>query len=132
MPSSLVPYKLYAVLMGPSRIDQYIEDEPCAKQRALLGVFSSRYSSVSRDVRHAVSFFQHRKWPLAHERPRVTQKSPSGVIHQKLCLERAQHAGYLLIGLRCVFMHFLMDPDIFWAGTGSDFGVQGQGYMVII
>ena len=76
--------------------------------------------------------FQHRKWPLAHERPRVTQIFPSGVIHQKLRLERAQHAGYLLIGLRCVFMHLLMDPDIFWAGTGSDFGVQGQGYMVII
>ena len=54
---------------------------------------------------------QHRKWPLAHERPRVTQKVPSGVIHQKLRLERAQHAGYLLVGLRGVFMHFLMDPD---------------------
>ena len=24
--------------------------------------------------------YQHRKWPLAHERPRVTQKFPSGVI----------------------------------------------------
>ena len=54
---------------------------------------------------------QHRKLPLAHERPRVTQKFLSGVIHQKLRLERAHHAGYLLIGLRCVFMHFLMDPD---------------------
>ena len=38
---------------------------------------------------------QHRKWPLAHERPRVTQKFPSGVIHQKLRLELIQHAGYL-------------------------------------
>ena len=36
----------------------------------------------------------------------------------KLRLERAHHAGYLLLkqGLlnlvRCVFMHFLMDPDV--------------------
>ena len=36
------------VLMGPSTIDQNIKDEPCAKHRALLGIFSSRYSSVSR------------------------------------------------------------------------------------
>ena len=55
---------------------------------------------------------QHRKWPLAHERPRVTQKFPSGVIHQKLRLELIQHAGYLVMGLRCVFMPFLMDPDV--------------------
>jgi hypothetical protein len=34
--------------MGPSTIDQNIKDEPCAKHRALLGIFSSRYSSVSR------------------------------------------------------------------------------------
>jgi hypothetical protein len=34
--------------MGPSKIDKYIKEEHCAKQRALLGVFSSRYSSVSR------------------------------------------------------------------------------------
>ena len=55
---------------------------------------------------------QHRKWSLAHERPRVTQKVFSGVVHQKLRLELAQHAGYLVMGLRGVFMHFfLMDPD---------------------
>ena len=54
---------------------------------------------------------QHRKWPLAHERPRLTQKFPSGVIHQKLRLELIQHAGYLVMGLRCVFVPFLMDPD---------------------
>ena len=62
----------------------------------------------------------------------VTQKFTSGVIHRKLRLKCAQHAGYLLMGLSGVFMHFLMDPDIFWAGTGSDFWVPGQGYMVII
>jgi hypothetical protein len=37
-----------AVPMKLSRIGQHIKDEPCAKQRALLDVFSSRYSSVSR------------------------------------------------------------------------------------
>jgi hypothetical protein len=31
--------------MRLSRIDQHIKDELCAKRRALLGVFSSRYSS---------------------------------------------------------------------------------------
>jgi hypothetical protein len=36
-----------------SRIDQHIKDEPCANQRALLGVSSSRFSSVSRGVRSA-------------------------------------------------------------------------------
>ena len=41
----------------------------------------------------------------------MTQKFPSGVIHQKLRLELIQHAGYLVMGLRCVFMPFLMDPD---------------------
>jgi hypothetical protein len=40
-----------------SRIDQHIKDEPCAKQRALLGVFSSRSSSVSRGVRSAFPIF---------------------------------------------------------------------------
>jgi hypothetical protein len=34
-----------------------------------------------------------------------------GVVHQKLRLELIQHAGYLVMGLRCVFMPFLMDPD---------------------
>ena len=53
---------------------------------------------------------RRRKWPLAHERPGVTQKFPSGVIHQKLRLELIQHAGYLVMGLRCVFTTFLMDP----------------------
>jgi hypothetical protein len=37
--------------MRLSRIDQHIKDEPCAKQRALLGVSSSRFSSVSRENR---------------------------------------------------------------------------------
>ena len=40
--------ELCAVLMRPSMISQNIKDEPCAKQRALFGVFSSRCSSVSR------------------------------------------------------------------------------------
>jgi hypothetical protein len=39
------------------RIGQHIKDEPCAKQRALLGVSSSRYSSVSRGVRSAAPIF---------------------------------------------------------------------------
>jgi hypothetical protein len=43
--------------MRLSRIDQHIKDEPCAKQRALLGVFASRFSSVSRGVRSAVPIF---------------------------------------------------------------------------
>ena len=57
---------------------------------------------------------QHRKWPLAH----VIRGVIRGVIHQKLRLELIQHAGYLnlvirvmLMGLRRVFMPFLMDPD---------------------
>ena len=49
-PSSSAPC---AVPMRLSRIDQHIKDEPCAKQRALLGVSSSRFSSVSRGVRSA-------------------------------------------------------------------------------
>jgi hypothetical protein len=44
---------LCAVPMRLPRIDQHIKDEPCAKQRALLGVYSSRFSSVSRGVRSA-------------------------------------------------------------------------------
>jgi hypothetical protein len=43
--------------MGLFRIDQHIKDEPCAKQRALLGIFSSRSSSVSRGVQSVVSIF---------------------------------------------------------------------------
>jgi hypothetical protein len=39
--------------MRLSSIGQHIKDEPCAKQRALLGVLSSRFSSVSRGVRSA-------------------------------------------------------------------------------
>ena len=46
-PSSSAPY---AVPMRLSRIGQHIKDEPCAKQRALLGIFSSRFSSISRDI----------------------------------------------------------------------------------
>jgi len=46
-----------AVPMRLSRIDQHIKDEPCAKQRALLGVSSNRYSSVSRGVQSAVPIF---------------------------------------------------------------------------
>ena len=46
---------------------------------------------------------------------RTTKGDPeipsSGVIHQKLRLELIQHAGYLVMGLRCVFLPFLMDPD---------------------
>jgi hypothetical protein len=41
---------LCAVPMRLSRIGSHIKDEPCAKQRALLGVLSSRFSSVSRDI----------------------------------------------------------------------------------
>jgi hypothetical protein len=41
-PSSSAPC---AVPMRLSRVDQHIKDEPCAKQRVLLGIFSSRYSS---------------------------------------------------------------------------------------
>jgi hypothetical protein len=41
-PSSSAPC---AVSMRLSRIDPHIRDEPCAKRRALLGIFSSRYSS---------------------------------------------------------------------------------------
>jgi hypothetical protein len=43
--------------MRLSRIDQHIKDEPYAQQRALLGVFSSRFSSVSQGIRFAVSIF---------------------------------------------------------------------------
>jgi hypothetical protein len=43
-PSSLAPC---VVPMRLSRIDQHIKDEPCAKQRALLGVCSRRFSRVS-------------------------------------------------------------------------------------
>jgi hypothetical protein len=46
-----------AVPMRLSRIGQHIKDEPCAKQRALLGVFSSRCSSISRGVRSAGPIF---------------------------------------------------------------------------
>ena len=44
-PSSSAPC---VVPIRLSRIGQHIKDEPCAKQGALLGVFSSRFSSVSR------------------------------------------------------------------------------------
>ena len=53
-PSSSAPC---AVPMRLSRIDQHIKDEPCARQRALLGVSSSRSSSVSRGVRSVVPIF---------------------------------------------------------------------------
>jgi hypothetical protein len=53
-PSSSAPC---AVPMILSRIGQYIKNEPCAKRRALLGVSSSRYSSVSRGIRSAWSIF---------------------------------------------------------------------------
>jgi hypothetical protein len=43
--------------MKLSRVDQHIKKEPCAKQRALLGVSSSRSSSVSRGVRSAAPIF---------------------------------------------------------------------------
>ena len=41
---------------------------------------------------------------------RTTKGGPE--THQKLRLELIQHAGYLVMGLRCVFMPFLMDPDV--------------------
>jgi hypothetical protein len=44
--------------MEPSKIDKHIKEEPCAKQRALLGVLSSRCSSVSRGHRKKTTF-----WP---------------------------------------------------------------------
>jgi hypothetical protein len=43
--------------MGLSRIDQHIKDEPCARQRALLGVSSSRSQAFlvhSGEVRHKI------------------------------------------------------------------------------
>ena len=43
--------------MRLSRIGQHIKEEPCAKQRALLGVSSSRYSSVSRGYHILCSYF---------------------------------------------------------------------------
>jgi hypothetical protein len=43
------------VPMRLSRVDQHIKHEPCAKQRALLGGFLSRFSSISRGVRSACS-----------------------------------------------------------------------------
>ena len=65
-PSSSAPC---AVPMILSRIDQHIRDEPCAKLRALLGVSSSRYSSVSRGVRSAGLFFSER--PLVYYWKRI-------------------------------------------------------------
>ena len=60
-PSSSAPC---AVPMRLSRIGRHIKDEPRAKQRASLGVFSSHFSSVSRNVRSAVpSYFFS---PLVH------------------------------------------------------------------
>jgi hypothetical protein len=53
-PSSSAPC---AVPMRLSRIDQRIRDEPCTKQRALLGFFSSRCLSVSRGVRSVAPIF---------------------------------------------------------------------------
>jgi hypothetical protein len=57
-PSSSAP----AVPMRLSRIDQHIKDEPCAKQRALLGIFSSRY--FSRFSRYPISWSIFSKSPL--------------------------------------------------------------------
>jgi hypothetical protein len=54
-PSSSAPC---AAPMRLSRIDQHIKDKPYAKQRALLGVFSSRSSSISRGVRSAPNMGQ--------------------------------------------------------------------------
>ena len=53
-PSSSVPC---AVPMRLSRIGPHIKDEPCARQRALLGVFSSRSSSVSRGHQNRCSIY---------------------------------------------------------------------------
>jgi hypothetical protein len=54
-PSSSAPC---AVPMRLSRIGQHIKDEPCAKQRALLGVSSSRSSSISRGHQILCSLFR--------------------------------------------------------------------------
>jgi hypothetical protein len=43
--------------MRLSIIGQHIKDESCAKQRALLGVLSSRSSSVSWGVRSVGTIF---------------------------------------------------------------------------
>jgi hypothetical protein len=53
-PSSSAPC---AVPMRLSRINRHIKDKHCAKQRALLGVLSSRFSSVSRDIRSTYPFW---------------------------------------------------------------------------
>ena len=53
-PSSSAPC---VVPMRLSRIDQHIKDELCAKQRALLGVLSSRYSSRFSRYRSAAPIF---------------------------------------------------------------------------
>ena len=53
-PSSSAPC---AVPIRLSRIGEHIKDEPCAKQRALLGVFSSRYSSRFSRYRSAGPIF---------------------------------------------------------------------------
>ena len=58
-PSSSISY---AVPMRLSKIGQHIKDEPFAKQRALLDVLSSRYSSVSRGIRSIGPIFL----PLVH------------------------------------------------------------------
>ena len=51
-----------AVPMRLSTIDQHFKDEPCAKQRALLGIFSSRYSS--RFSRYPISWSNLLSLPL--------------------------------------------------------------------
>ena len=60
-PSSSAPC---VVPMRLSRIGQHIKDEPCAKQRALLCVLSSRLSSVSLDIRSTYPIWN--KTPLVH------------------------------------------------------------------
>jgi hypothetical protein len=77
-----------AVRMRLSKIGQHIQDEPCAKQQALLGVFSSRSSSVSRGVRSAGQFFFS---PLVYMFARVRARACAYVracarVHVRACV----------------------------------------------
>jgi hypothetical protein len=76
-PSSSAPC---AVPIRLCRIGQHIKDEPCAKQRALVGVSSSRYSSVSRGVRSA--------WSIFSKRPLVDIDYSSEIVSQSFQLSR--------------------------------------------
>jgi hypothetical protein len=111
--------QLYLYNTNKSRERIRVEINPRARRTRAISMQEKIYENLRNPARaprgrHALKKCQHRKWPLAHERPRVTQKfiSDSGVIHQKLRLELIQHAGYLVLGLHCVFMPFWMGPDV--------------------